>query len=121
MIDEFTKLVEKHQIGDTVSIIGYPFKSVINLADGDNFTSSELKSFFQQECAKRGVLFIGYHLISLAHHKEHVDFTLNVYDEVLTELKSILENGGNVKDALIGEVITPVFKNVGDRSSYNKD
>jgi glutamate-1-semialdehyde 2,1-aminomutase/spore coat polysaccharide biosynthesis protein SpsF len=121
MIDEFTKLVEKHQIGDVVSIIGYPFKSVINLADGATYTSSELKSFFQQECAKRGVLFIGYHLVSLAHQKEHIDFTLNVYDEVLTELSTILANGGNVKAALIGEVITPVFKNVGDRSSYNKD
>ncbi|MEZ5003495.1 MAG: aminotransferase class III-fold pyridoxal phosphate-dependent enzyme [Chitinophagales bacterium] len=121
MIDKFTKLVLKHQIDDVVSIIGYPYKSVINLADGDTWTSSELKSFWQQECAKRGVLFIGYHLISLSHTKEHVDFTLEVYDEVLAELKSIMDAGKLVKDALIGSVIVPVFKNVGDRSSYNED
>lgn len=121
MIDEFTKLVEKHEISHTVSIIGYPFKSVINLADGPNHTSSELKSFFQQECAKRGVLFIGYHLVSLAHSKEHIDFTLNVYDEVLTELKEIWASGRTVREACIGEIITPVFKNVGDRSSYNDE
>ncbi len=121
MIDQFTALVEKHEISDTVSIIGYPFKSVVNLADGPNHTSSELKSFFQQECAKRGVLFIGYHLISLSHTKEHVDFTLNVYEEVLKELKEVWAQGKTVKEALIGEVIVPVFKNVGDRSSYNED
>ena len=66
-------------------------------------------------------MFIGYHLISLSHTKEHVDFTLEVYDEVLAELKSIMDAGKLVKDALIGSVIVPVFKNVGDRSSYNED
>lgn len=118
MMDKFAGLVEKHGLGDVVSIIGYPFKSVVNLADGEKHSSSELKTWFQQECAKRGVLFIGYHLISLAHTKEHVDFTLDVYDEILGELKRHLTQGMVIKDLLIGSVITPVFKNVGDRSSY---
>ena len=121
MIDKFTALVQKHDIEDVVSIIGYPFKSVINLADGENYTSSELKTYFQQECAQRGVLFIGYHLISLSHTKQHVDFTLKAYDEILTNLKKILNEGGDVRSHLKGSVITPVFKNVGDRSSYNDD
>lgn len=121
MIDKFSALVEKHDIGDTVSIIGYPFKSVVNLADGKHHTSSELKSYFQQECAKRGVLFIGYHLVSLSHSKEHIDFTLDAYDEILGQLKPILDRGEAIRDHLVGEVIVPVFKNVGDRSSYNED
>ncbi len=121
MIDQFTKLVAKHDLGNILGIIGYPFKSVINLADHSLHTSSELKSYFQQECAKRGVLFIGYHLISLSHSKEHVDFTLQAYDEILENLKQLHQEGTPIKDVLIGEVITPVFKNVGDRSSYNDD
>jgi glutamate-1-semialdehyde aminotransferase len=118
LIDRFSALVAKHGLGDVVSIIGYPFKSVVNLADAEDFTSSELKTWFQQECAKRGVLFIGYHLISLSHTKEHVDFTLDVYDELMGELKGHLEQGNVIRDLLVGSVITPVFKNVGDRSSY---
>ncbi len=94
---------------------------MVNLADGPNHTSSELKSYFQQECAKRGVLFIGYHLVSLSHQKEHIDFTLDAYDEILGQLKPILDGGESIADHLTGEVIVPVFKNVGDRSSYNED
>ncbi|MCB0521404.1 MAG: aminotransferase class III-fold pyridoxal phosphate-dependent enzyme [Lewinellaceae bacterium] len=118
LMDKFSGLVEKHGLREEVSIIGYPFKSVVNLADGKDFTSSELKTWFQQECAKRGVLFIGYHLISLAHTKEHVDFTLDVYDEIMGNLTVHLSQGKNIRELLAGTVITPVFKNVGDRSSY---
>ena len=118
LIDKFAALVDKYGLEDTVSIIGYPFKSVVNLAAGENHTSSELKTYFQQECAKRGVLFIGYHLISLAHTKAHLDFTLDAYDEILKNLKAVLDAGTPVRETLTGSVITPVFKNVGDRSSY---
>lgn len=118
LIDQFTALVEKYDLQKTISIIGYPFKSVINLANSPLHTSSELKTYFQQECAKRGVLFIGYHLISLAHTKEHIDFTLDVYDEILGDLKQLLEHETPLRSVLTGSVITPVFKNVGDRSSY---
>jgi len=120
MIDRFEALIAKHELGDTLSIIGYPFKSVINFRDGDRHDSLELKTFFQQECAKRGVLFIGYHLVSLSHTREHVDFTLDAYDEIMALTAAILARGEAVREHLVGSVITPVFKDVGDRSSYDE-
>lgn len=121
MIDGFTALVEKHQMEHVMNIIGYPFKSVINFATTDQFTSNDLKTYFQQECAQRGVLFIGYHLVSFAHTKEYIDFTLNVYDEILTNLKEIIASGDKVIDHCYGTPVVDVFKNVGDRSSYGDD
>lgn len=120
LIDGFREKVKKNNLEDIISIIGYPFKSVINFTTNEKHTSNELKTYFQQECAQRGVLFIGYHLISLAHKKEHIDFTLEVYDEIMQNLKENLDKGIAVKDLLFGEVIVDVFKNVGDRSSYGK-
>lgn len=121
LIDGFRDLVDKHDLNNVLSIIGYPFKSVINFAIHDLYTSNELKTYFQQECAQRGILFIGYHLVSLSHKKEHIDFTLQAYDEIMKNLKHALENGTKIADLLIGETIQDVFKNVGDRSSYGKN
>jgi len=75
-----------------------------------------MKTYWQQECAKRGVLFIGYHLCSYAHKQEHIDFTLQVYAEIIPKFKELMEQK-TLKQALTGTVLTQIFKNVGDRSS----
>ena len=116
LIDNIKKLIDKHDLGNQISIIGYPFKSVFNFAGNENYTPLEMKTYFQQECAQKGILFIGYHLISYAHKKEHIDFTLDVYNQVMSSFKNVLENN-KLKESLKGSVVTQIFKNVGDRSS----
>lgn len=111
--EEIKKLIIKHNLEKYISIIGYPFKTVFNFSGVDN--PMEIKTFFQQECAKRGVLFIGYHLVSFAHKKEHIDFTLEVYDQVMAEFKKVISSN-KLKESLKGELVTQIFKNVGDRS-----
>lgn len=120
LIDKFRELVAKHQLEETLSIIGYPYKSVVNFAESELYTSNDLKAFFQQECAQRGVLFIGYHLVSKSHTHQHIDYTLEVYDEIMTMLKEIIKAGNTVKSQLKGAPLQNVFQNVGDRSSYGK-
>lgn len=111
--EEIKKLIIKHNLEKYISIIGYPFKTVFNFSGVDN--PMEIKTFFQQECAKRGVLFIGYHLVSFAHKKEHIDFTLEVYDQVMAEFKKVILSN-KLKESLKGELVTQIFRNVGDRS-----
>jgi glutamate-1-semialdehyde 2,1-aminomutase/spore coat polysaccharide biosynthesis protein SpsF len=116
LIDGINNLIQKHNLDKYLSIIGYPFKSVFMFNGSENFTSLELKTFFQQECAKRGLLFIGYHLISYAHKKEHIDFTLEIYNDVMMSLERLIGKN-ELKESLEGTVVTQVFKNVGDRSA----
>jgi len=116
LIEGISNLIQKHDLDNYLSIIGYPFKSVFMFNGNENFTSLELKTFFQQECAKRGLLFIGYHLISYAHKKEHIDFTLEKYNDVMMSLDKLIEKN-ELKESLEGTVVTQVFKNVGDRSA----
>lgn len=116
LINGIKKLIKKHGLENYLSIIGYPFKSVFNFSGDKNCAPLEIKTFFQQECAQRGVLFIGYHEVSYSHKKEHIDFTLEVYDEVMDLLKNVLKKN-KLKSSLKGSVVTQIFKNVGDRSS----
>ena len=111
-----SNLIDKHGLKENISIIGYPFKSVFNFTGNKNCTSLEIKTYFQQECAKRGVLFIGYHLVSYAHQREHIDYTLEVYDQVMSSFKKIYKHK-SLKVFLEGSTVTQIFKNVGDRSS----
>jgi len=109
------ELLLKHEIGSIVSIIGYPVKTVFSFSDTSSVSGLEMKTFFQQECAKRGVLFIGYHLPSYAHKRKHIGYTLRVYDEVMGLFKEAIRSN-TLRKLLVGEVVTQVFKNVGDRS-----
>ena len=116
LVDGIKNLIKNNSLDEEISIFGYSFKSVFKFSANDNYGSLDLKTLFQQECAKRGVLFIGYHLVSFSHKREHIDFTLGVYDEVMKFIKNAIDSN-KIIESLIGEPVTQIFKNVGDRSS----
>ena len=116
LIEGIRDLIDKFQLEDYFAIFGYPYKSVFKFSGNDEFDALELKTLFQQECAKRGVLFIGYHLVSYAHKREHIQFTLDVYEDVFMIAKEAIINK-KVVTSLEGETVSQIFKNVGDRSS----
>lgn len=70
-----------------------------------------MKSFVQQELIRRGVLWSGFHTLSAAHERAHVDYVLNAHREVLRLLVPLLEEGAAaLRQALRGEPIEPVFR-----------
>ena len=115
VIERFKELTSRLGI-EYVSIRGYAPRSTVMLGNAGNFNSNEVKTFFQQECIKRGYLFIGYHLPGLAHTQEVVDETFAIYEEVMQYVDQAVRRG-QVRDLLEGPVLRSVFANVGDRSS----
>lgn len=109
-------LILKHDLSKFLSVTGHPVKTAFNFFEVEDSSPLEIKTYFQQECAKRGLLFIGYHLPSYAHKKEEIQFTLDVYDAVFESFKKVTQKG-NLRKFLEGAVVTQIFKNVGDRSS----
>ena len=95
------RILSKHDLGDVIKIVGLAPMTHLIISDHEGATENEIKSFIQQECVKRGVLFVGYHHTSLAHTKEDIEFTLNVYDEVFSLLSRALEDK-SLKDKLEG-------------------
>ena len=99
------RILSKYDLGDVIKIVGLAPMTHLIISDHEGATVNEIKSFVQQECAKRGVLFVGYHHTSLAHTKEDIEFTLNVYDEVFS-LSSRALKDKSLNDKLEGITIS---------------
>ena len=108
--DRVMKLIHEKEMGDIVSLTGYPVRTVMDLKGGEA-EALAMKTLFQQECAKRGVLFTGSHNMSLPHDNGIIQKTLSVYDEVMDLLKYSIEYG-MVEEMIEGRLLQPVFRKV---------
>ena len=68
-----------------------------------------MKSVVQQELVRRGVLWQGFHNLSLAHGQSDIDHLLAAYGEALRVLRHALQTG-TLREALIGEPVEAVFR-----------
>jgi hypothetical protein len=71
----------------------------------------EMKSYFQQELLKNGILWSGFHNMSYSHSDEDIEYTLEVYTDVLQKLKNAVEEK-TLSRLVLGEAIKPVFRKV---------
>ncbi len=91
---------------------GYNFRTLMTF-DAKAGNPLEMKSLLQQEMIKRGVLWGGFHNMSLSHTDADIEHTLAAYRQALPILKKAVEEG-NVKKYLRGEPVKPVFRRVGN-------
>ncbi len=108
--DDMEKLITQKGLGSILSIDGFPVRSFMGFR-GEEKESLKRKTLFQQECAKRGVLFTGGHNISLPHDDRVIEKTLTVYDEVMDILKYSIEYG-MLDEMIEGRLLEPVFRRV---------
>jgi glutamate-1-semialdehyde aminotransferase len=104
----FNALVEKHGLQDYMNMKGLPHHLIVEFK-GEQDQSLLYKSYFQQECLKRGELFLGVHFCTLAHTKEIIQKTLKNYDEVMSLFKRAATEG-TVGKLLESEPVKPVFR-----------
>jgi NAD(P)-dependent dehydrogenase (short-subunit alcohol dehydrogenase family) len=72
----------------------------------------ELKSLVQQELIRRGILWSGTHVVSLAHGDAEVAELEAAYGEVLEVLRDAIQ-AGNARRLLRGRPVEPVFRRTG--------
>ena len=114
IMDRFEELTAKLGIS-YISLIGYPPRSPVIFKDAGGFGYDYIKSLFQQECLKRGLIVMGAHLASLAHTQHVLDETFEIYEKVMQSVDLSVRRG-TVADDLEGPVIRSIFADVGDRS-----
>ena len=108
LIDGITELIQAHGLGKWIEISGYPARHFINF-EGSGTDGLLLKSLFQQEGLKRGILAAAWHAPSWAHTAADANQTLDVYNQVFSNLRSWLT--ADMLDAAIeGEIVSPVFR-----------
>ena len=71
--------------------------------------SLQLKSLFQQECIKRGVLFTGSQNLCFSHSPADIDYTLRVYRAAMETLARALREE-RVAELLEGTPLQEVFR-----------
>jgi glutamate-1-semialdehyde aminotransferase len=109
LASELRSLVSRRGLDGRVACLGLPPRTAVVFHDADGRESLELKSLFQQECLRRGVLFTGSQFISAAHSDDDIERTLGVYDDVLAELADAIAHD-DVAGRLEGRPVQPVFR-----------
>ena len=54
------------------------------------YNDLEIKSYFQQELFRRGILWAAYHSLSWSHKEKDINKTLEVFDEIMGLFKKII-------------------------------
>jgi glutamate-1-semialdehyde 2,1-aminomutase/spore coat polysaccharide biosynthesis protein SpsF len=107
--DGYNVFARELQLGRHTECIGLPPRTVVTFKDDTGAESLTLKSLFQQECIKRGVLFSGGQNICYSHSDADIDRTLRVYCAAMKILAEAIHKG-DVDDRLEGEPVQPVFR-----------
>lgn len=113
ILDRLPGIISKHQMTDYCYTCGHPswsfmiFKTT-NTSDNP-YTADQLKSYMQQEQLARGLLINGSHNLNFAHSEQDIEVLLSSYDEILPQLKALIDNNG-LEGAMKGAFVQPVFK-----------
>jgi glutamate-1-semialdehyde aminotransferase len=104
-----------HAIADAARMpwlrcVGPAYRTVLSFEPGVG-DPLLLKSLVQQELARRGVLWSGFHTLSYAHDRDAIGELLAAYREVLPLLGAAVA-AGDVRARLAGPPVEPVFRKI---------
>jgi glutamate-1-semialdehyde-2,1-aminomutase len=92
-----------------VRCAGLSPRTVVSFFDEGGKESLLIKSLFQQECLKRGVLFSGGQNLCFSHSTEDVEYTLRVYRTAMEFIGDAIRRD-RVSEKLEGTPVQPVFR-----------
>jgi len=107
--DGYNVLAREYGLEKYSQCIGLPPRTVVTFKNKKGEDDWLLKSLFQQECIKRGILFTGAQNICFSHSSADIEYTLCVYHTVMEIVADALSKG-EVKKRLEGEPVEPVFR-----------
>jgi glutamate-1-semialdehyde aminotransferase/spore coat polysaccharide biosynthesis protein SpsF (cytidylyltransferase family) len=109
LMDGITVLTRHFGVDKLVRCQGLAPRTVLAFYDESGRESLLVKSLFQQECLKRGVLFSGGQNLCYSHSDEDIDFTLRSYRAAI-EITADAIRKDKVHESLEGEPIKAVFR-----------
>ena len=116
--DGYNKLAEQYGLADFTQCIGYPCRTIVSFDGRGRFDELEMKSYFQQELIRRGILWTAYHALCWSHSDSDIAYTLNAYEDVLKLFKKAVDSNASLRPLIEGEPVKPVFRKVADFNSY---
>ena len=89
----YNEIAQSFGLLDFTKCVGLPAHSAFYFFDTEGNESLEMKSLFQQELLKRGILTIGVHIICFSHSDEDVNQTLEAYGDAMRVLRQAIDEG----------------------------
>jgi glutamate-1-semialdehyde 2,1-aminomutase/spore coat polysaccharide biosynthesis protein SpsF len=109
--DGFNRLASDYGVRSYVECVGLPPRSFVAFHDVGKTPALLVKSLFQQEAIKRGVLFSGAHCLCYSHTAQDMEYTLGAYQEAFDVLVRAIREG-NIEEMIEGRPVQPVFRAV---------
>jgi glutamate-1-semialdehyde-2,1-aminomutase len=107
--DGFNSLSKEYGLERQVTCTGFGPNTQATFQNPDESDSLLMKSLFQQECLKRGILFSGNHKVCFSHSTEDIERTLRVYRVAMAKLAEAMKSD-NIKGQLEGAPVEPIFR-----------
>jgi glutamate-1-semialdehyde 2,1-aminomutase/spore coat polysaccharide biosynthesis protein SpsF len=107
--DGFNTLAAHFELEETAQCVGLFPRTVLSFSETAGNPPLLLKSLFQQECIRRGVLFTGGQNISFSHSDADVEHTLRVYRAAFEVLRKGIDDG-DPEAILEGAPVEAVFR-----------
>ncbi|MEW6690998.1 MAG: hypothetical protein AB1452_18130, partial [Pseudomonadota bacterium] len=109
LIDGLNALVCRHGLQDAIKVLGYAPRSVVAFPHSDEREARVRRSFFMQECVRRGLLYFCSHIPTLSHGDAEIRFTLDVLSEVVA-LYAEAQGAGDFERRLAGPPVEAIFR-----------
>jgi hypothetical protein len=93
---------------------------VISFNGRGKFNDLEMKSYFQQELFRRGILWAAYHALSWSHKTKDINKTLMAFDEIMELFNNIIKSNTSLRSKIEGNPVKPVFRKVADFNYYTR-
>jgi glutamate-1-semialdehyde aminotransferase len=106
--------IDSAGVGEVIRITGPAERTQVFVAEPADASGELLaKSLVQQELVKRGVLFNGANLVSLAHSDDDIDETVAAFGDAFARLADGWGDGAaGLRPLLEGEPLQPAFRTV---------
>ncbi|MBF0347406.1 MAG: aminotransferase class III-fold pyridoxal phosphate-dependent enzyme [Magnetococcales bacterium] len=109
LLDILGRLITQYGLEHVAKPLGYPVRSVLAFPDADEYQARLKRSYFMQECVKRGLLYFCSHIPCFAHGDAELEFTENVLRQVVPLFAAANEKN-NFADCLEGRCVEAIFR-----------
>jgi len=97
LINEMKKSIYENNLSKTLKLEGFPSRSILITSDHHFASAEEIKTYWIQECAKKGILTSGNNILSLAHNEKVIQKIVNIYSSIFEDIKFSLLKGNLTK------------------------
>lgn len=101
--------INENGVSEILSLSGHPSWRFLNWTATENYSVSEIKTFFMQEVFKRGLLVLSTHNTTLAHTRKTSKRVAEIYSEVFSQLDRAIKNESLGNELRVAP-LRPLFK-----------